>query len=345
MASPELLERYGRWPSRALLGIGSVMPARRSKQAQPIGSSADHSLRAGACHLEDASGVGWAPPILGDSSRALCHRVDKFSRLPQRSIGGPVQVHPYRWHPSGSFLAHLFKAATQQHHRALAPTIARLVPAAAVVFDVGAHAGQYTKLFARAAGRGRVYAFEPGSYARSILRTIVWVHGLSHVAVVPIALGSEARIDTLTIPLKRRGSFGFGLAHLGKPSERWQAVTQEIVALATIDGVVTRLGLDRLDFVKADIEGWELQLLRGAERTLKRFRPRLLLELSGTALARAGDRLDDAFNFLAARGYRGFCFAPEAGLVPLTRVEDGDFWFIPAEDPVIDTTAARDPDS
>jgi len=256
-----------------------------------------------------------------------------------------VQVHPYRWHPSGSFLAHLFKAATQQHHRALAPTIARLVPAAAVVFDVGAHAGQYTKLFARAASRGRVYAFEPGSYARSILRTVVWLHGLSNVVVVPIALGSEARVDTLTIPLKLRGSFGFGLSHLGKPSERWQAVTQEIVAVATIDGVAERLGLDRLDFIKADIEGWELQLLRGAERALERFRPRLLLELSGRALARAGDRLDDAFNFLAARGYRGFRFAPEAGLVPLTRVEDGDFWFIPVEDPVIDTTAAREPHS
>ena len=256
-----------------------------------------------------------------------------------------MQVRPYRWHVSGSFLAHLFKATTQQHHRALAPTIARLVPATAVVFDVGAHAGQYTKLIARAASRGRVYSFEPGSYARSILRTIVWLHGLSNVDVVPMALGSELRVDTLTIPLKHSGSFGFGLAHLGKPSERWQAVTQEIVALATIDGVVERLGLDRLDFVKADIEGWELQLLRGAERALERFRPRLLLELSGRALARAGDRLDDAFNFLAARGYRGFRFAPEAGLVPFTRVEDGDFWFISGEDPVIDTTAAREPHS
>ena len=252
-----------------------------------------------------------------------------------------MQVHPYRWRMSGSFLAHLFKATTQQHHRALLPTIARLVPATAVVFDVGAHAGQYTKLFARAASHGRVYAFEPGSYARSILRTVVWLHRLSNVAVVPIALGSEARIDTLTIPLKRSGSFGFGLSHLGEPSERWPAVTQEIVASATIDGVVEKLGLDRLDFIKADVEGWELQLLRGAERTLERLRPRMLLELSGAALARAGDRLDDAFGFLAARGYRAFCFGPGAGLVPVTRQEDGDFWFIAAEDPAVDGAAAR----
>jgi FkbM family methyltransferase len=244
-----------------------------------------------------------------------------------------LQVHPYHWRPSGSFLAHLLKATTQQHHRALAPTIARLVPPTAVVFDVGAHAGQYTKLFARAASHGRVYAFEPGSYARSILRTVVWLHGLSNVAVVPIALGSEARLETLTIPLKSSGSFGFGLSHLGKPSERWRAVAQEIVALTTIDGVVKALNLDRLDFIKADIEGWELQLLHGAEDTLGRFRPRLLLELSGTALARAGDRLVDAFAFLAAHGYRAFRLEPRAGLAPVSAPVDGDFWFIQADDP------------
>jgi FkbM family methyltransferase len=89
------------------------------------------------------------------------------------------------------------------------------VQSTAVVFDVGAHVGQYTKLFARAASHGRVYAFEPGSYARSILRTVVWLRGLSNVVVLPIALGSEVGLNTLTIPLKQSGSFAFGLSHLG----------------------------------------------------------------------------------------------------------------------------------
>jgi FkbM family methyltransferase len=233
---------------------------------------------------------------------------------------------------SGSFLAHLLKAATQQHHRALAPTIARLVPSTAIVFDVGAHAGQYTKLFARAAADGRVYAFEPGSYARSILRTVVWLHGLSNVAVLPIALGSETRLDTLTIPLKESGSFGFGLSHLGRPAERWRVVAQEIVAQTTIDSVVKTLGLDRLDFIKADVEGWELRLLQGAEDTIGRCRPHLLLELADAALARAGDRLEDALSFLAARGYRAFRLEPQTGFIPISVPVDGDYWFIPVEE-------------
>src|SRR3984893_12108990 len=138
---------------------------------------------------------------------------------PQTPVG--MQIAPYRWRLSGSAMAHLCKATTQQHHRALASTIARLVPPAAVVFDVGAHAGQFTKLFARAAAQGRVYAVEPGSYARAILRTVVWLHRLGNVAVLPMALGAVSGLDTLTLPVQGRGSLGFGLAHLGAPGDRW----------------------------------------------------------------------------------------------------------------------------
>ena len=186
---------------------------------------------------------------------------------------------PYRWRFSGSFIAHLFKATVQQHHRDLAPTIGRFVPPAAVVFDIGAHAGQYTKLFARAASRGRVYAFEPGSYARAILRAVVAVRRLANVAVMPMALGGTCGVATLSMPIKRGGSFGFGLSHLGRPHDRWSAVAQELVGLATLDAVAAALDLDRLDLIKADIEGSELALLRGGEETLRRFRPILVIEL------------------------------------------------------------------
>lgn len=209
----------------------------------------------------------------------------------------------------------------------------RLVPRASVVFDVGAHAGQYTKLFAIAAVEGRVYAVEPGSYARSILRSVVWLHGLANVAALPMALGSGSELGTLTLPVKSRGGLGFGLAHLGTPGNRWDTVAQEIVALTTLDAVVAALRLDRLDFIKADIEGWELRLLHGGRDSLRRFRPRLMLELAEEHLARAGDRLDDAFAFLDELGYAAFELAPGEELVPVKTRRDGDFWFIPREDP------------
>jgi FkbM family methyltransferase len=247
-----------------------------------------------------------------------------------------VQVDPYRWRLSGSFLAHLFKATTQQHHRALTATIARLVPPDGVVIDVGAHAGQYTKLFARAAPDGRIFAVEPGSYARSILRTVVWLHGLSNVAVLPVALGTVSGLDMLTLPVKGRTSVGFGLAHLGAPQDRWRAVAQELISLTTLDRVVEALALDRVDFVKADIEGWELRLLHGGRDTLQRFRPHLMIEFVDEHLSRAGDRLDDAFTFLQQLGYAAFELTPDRDLVRVATPHDGDFWFISRDDPCLD---------
>ena len=52
--------------------------------------------------------------------------------------------------------------------------------------------------------------------------------------------------------------------------------------------------------------------------TLHRFRPHLLLELTSDHLARAGDRLDDAFAFLEGLGYAAFELTSGGGLVPVT---------------------------
>jgi FkbM family methyltransferase len=244
-----------------------------------------------------------------------------------------VQIEPYRWRLTPSFIAHLWKAVTQQHHGVLKPLLAYCVPRDGVVFDVGAHAGQFAKLFAGLASEGRVYAIEPASYARSILRTAIWARRIANVTVLPVALGADAALVRLVIPVKASGALGFGLSHLGKPEERWRRVASELVAQTTIDGLVEVLALDRLDFIKADIEGNEMRMLRGAVRTLQRFRPGLLLELNAAQLARAGDDVAGVFSFLEELGYSGFVMGPNGWLVPAESHGDNDFWFLDADDP------------
>jgi len=73
-----------------------------------------------------------------------------------------------------SWLAHVFKAATQQHHRELRALFAPHIPTDGVIVDVGAHAGQFSKLFAAMAPRGHVFAFEPSAYARSVMEPAPW---------------------------------------------------------------------------------------------------------------------------------------------------------------------------
>ena len=237
---------------------------------------------------------------------------------------GGAAGRPYRFRLNPGFLAHLFKAVFKQHHRALLPVLRPLVPADAVVFDVGAHAGQFAKLFARLAPQGQVYAFEPGSYARAILRTALFLNRLGNVAVLPLALGDRSGVARLSVPVKASGSFGFGLSHLGASV---RAAEVEAVPLATLDDAADALGIARLDLVKADIEGFELRLVEGARATLARFRPALLLELDDAHLARAGDTLAGAWDTLTALGYRAY--EPTPARTPIAAPRGGDVLWLP----------------
>lgn len=245
-----------------------------------------------------------------------------------------MQVDSYRWRLTPTYVAHLYKAVAQQHHLELLPLLATLVPRDAVILDVGAHAGQFAKLFALLAPDGRIWSFEPGSYARSILRLALWLNRVGNVAVVPMGLGEAPGVATLTLPVKRPGSYGFGLAHLGAAEARWTRVAAEPIAIGTIDLFAEAQHLDRLDFIKADIEGWEAAMLRGGRATIERFRPRMLIELTDAHLARAGDNLAGAFALLGELGYLPYVPADAKRLAPLESPRDGDIWFLPAGDPL-----------
>jgi FkbM family methyltransferase len=141
-----------------------------------------------------------------------------------------------------------------------------------------------------------------GTYARAILRVAAWRNRVDNLLIMPCGAGDAPSVQRLSMPVKRKGSYGFGLSHLG-PSDH-AAVVQDAVLLTTVDAIVESLSLERLDFLKADIEGWELRMLHGARKSLSRFRPALMLELDATLLPRAGDTMIDALGFLAELGYR-----------------------------------------
>jgi FkbM family methyltransferase len=108
---------------------------------------------------------------------------------------------------------------TKQHHRELLPVLSRYIPKKGVVMDVGAHAGQFTKLFSGMVPAGHVYAFEPGEYALSILRKVQTLRSLKNVTIVPLGLGDQPTEAVLSIPIKKSGSLGFGLSSLGSVND------------------------------------------------------------------------------------------------------------------------------
>ncbi len=233
--------------------------------------------------------------------------------------------------------AHTFKACTKQDHRDLIPYLSRLIDRDSVILDVGGHAGQFAKLFARLAPNGHVYAFEPGSYALSILRTAIWVNRLRNVTILPYGLGDTSGEVTLSVPIKPSGSIGFGLSHLGPVHttssddgrRNWSHIN-ETIQVRTIDEFVKAEHIDSVGFLKADIEGWEMRMLAGAESMISSFRPPMMIEVVDEYLRRAGDSSKKVFSYLRGSGYRSLKIDMHRGrFVEVTSMEDGNIFFVP----------------
>ncbi len=235
----------------------------------------------------------------------------------------------FRLRPGWGWFEHLWKAATRQDHGKWRGPVRAVLPRDGVAIDAGAHGGQFTRLLAGIAPRGSVVAVEPSGYARSVLRPALWARGTRNVVVVAAALGAEPGAAVLRTPVKRGGRMGFGAANLAGGGWGTRPEVAEPVAVLTLDALVDALGLPRLDFIKADIEGHEASLVAGGRRVLARHRPALLLEMDGERLRRAGGSLPGLWGELAGLGYRPNRLDGDGALVPWEGAPaDGDVLWV-----------------
>jgi FkbM family methyltransferase len=179
--------------------------------------------------------------------------------------------------------------------------LARLIPAGSgTAIDVGANIGIYSYYLARICSR--VEAFEPNPACAKVLEA----YCAGNIHVHPIALSAERGTAMLNIPVVE-GVQQTGLASL-KPS-----AFAESRSIAVQVQMLDEYSFDNVRFVKVDVEGKELDVLAGAERTLRKHRPILLLELEERHQQRPIRAIIEA---VAEMGYQCF-FLFDGSLQPI----------------------------
>ena len=146
----------------------------------------------------------------------------------------------------------------------------QVVPAGGVVFEGGANIGALTVPLARIVGpQGRVIAVEPQRAVYNVLCGNVALNGLVNVEAERCALGAEA--GEISVPV-----LGYGEAanYGGISLDDVGLTVSEEVPMRTVDS----FDLDRLHLLKLDVEGFEEQVLSGAEATLNKHRPVVFVE-------------------------------------------------------------------
>jgi len=183
--------------------------------------------------------------------------------------------------------------------------LAEFVPPGRIALDVGANIGLFSHALSRLCPR--VEAFEPQPGCLESLRAFAGTTG-GRVVVHPTAVSDQDGVLTLHIP--EADGTNSGLATFRA------TVAGQSGPVRALDVPVRRLdgfNFKNVGFIKVDVEGHEIEVLRGAEETLRRERPVLMIEIEQRHLEFP---IAEIFQWLRALGYVGF-FLRGGAKVPL----------------------------
>jgi FkbM family methyltransferase len=200
------------------------------------------------------------------------------------------------------------------------------------VLDIGAHHGFYSVLASKkVCSDGRVIAFEPSPRERERLaRHLAW-NSCSNVRVEETALGeTEGQAEFFLVDGKETGCNSLRQPDTKHPTRRLQ------VQVNRLDKYLGARKIASVDFIKLDVEGAELGVLKGATEVLENLpRPVLLCEVQDRRTKPWGYAALEIIQFLSFRGYDWFMLRENGSLQMLDTKDrkewDGNFVAVPPE--------------
>jgi FkbM family methyltransferase len=202
-----------------------------------------------------------------------------------------------------------------------------LLPPDPVIVEVGANIGASTVQMLAAKPGAHLYLFEPSERFRPYLlqNLKTWA---AEAEVYPWAAGKEMGILTL-----RNSASSATTTEQERDWGAGELLGEQEVRVVTLDG----LPVDRVDFLKVDVDGSEFDVLAGAENILRNMKPLLFFELATYLMAAPQEGL----SWLCSLGYqRLFCLTPTGSFVGATETpEEAISWAEQAESRYVDILA------
>jgi len=165
------------------------------------------------------------------------------------------------------------------------------------VLDIGANIGVVTMQLSRLVGEtGVVDAFEPNPTTNGMLARSIERNGIRNVRLHRYALGEKEEPLRLSFP---SGNLGMATLSPDSPTDGWNHVD---VPVRTLASVADELKLGHIRFIKIDVEGFELGVLRGAERWFANDLPDAIV--FETVVSSRNSKESPVVSLLVEHGYR-----------------------------------------
>jgi FkbM family methyltransferase len=199
------------------------------------------------------------------------------------------------------------------------------------VLDIGAHHGFYSLLASRRVGAsGMVLSFEPSPRERRRLKQHLWLNRCKNVMVESCALGESDSVAELYLV----HGIQTGCNSL-RPPQGSGATSTVRTLVSRLDDILALRGIKQVDFVKMDVEGAELSVLKGSTLLLKnRSRPVFLVEVYDIRTQPWGYQAREIIAYLRDTGYEWYMPLEDGRLRQINAHQEsyaGNFIAIPRE--------------
>lgn len=182
-----------------------------------------------------------------------------------------------------------------------------------VFLDVGANQGEYSLFAAKRLTSGSVIAFEPVDKIYQKLQYNISMNKFPNIRTYNLGLSDVAGIVPI-YEMDSEGANNEGLATLYQSEVRGKMIQQ--IKLDILDNLMSDFNLSRIDFIKVDIEGAELSMLKGARETIARFRPMIMVEMNSETFNAAGYTQGAIIDFFTELHYKPHYIDSRGGLSP-----------------------------
>ena len=170
------------------------------------------------------------------------------------------------------------------------------------VYDIGAFHGLLTMFFASRAKA--VVCFEPNTKNHKRLMENLMLNGIKNVEVRKVGVGSRQETRKMVGSPLMPGGSSVDEKTVEELLRAGVGTVVEEISIVTIDEEMPQANLAVPDFIKIDIEGWEIEALRGARHTLELHKPALFLEMHGETIREKKRKVAEIVAFLWEMNYR-----------------------------------------
>ena len=168
-----------------------------------------------------------------------------------------------------------------------------------VFYDIGANVGFFTIIASKLVGNtGKVYAFEPGKGNANSIRHNARLNDFNKIEVIEKAVSNTSGEGRL---LLAKYSGGHALATADAPPDLAGEVTIDLVS---IDDLIAQNRITPPNFVKVDVEGAELDVLKGMSETIKTYQPTIIYEVDDSDRAGYERKYRELADFLESLNYQ-----------------------------------------